>query len=106
MAKFGQMLLNRGRYGRYEFFTPETFEMMLPRKLTTELGPDATKSFGFGLDGQPRRFGHGAASAATFSVDVDNELVVIMTRNKFGKNQGKYGGKFMEAIKSGYEAKK
>jgi CubicO group peptidase (beta-lactamase class C family) len=103
MAKFGQMLLNRGAYGQYRFFSEETFELMLPRKLTTELGPDATKTFGFGLDGQPKKFGHGAASAATFHVDVDQKLVVIMTRNKMGKNQGKYGGKFMEALTAGLE---
>lgn len=101
VAKFGQMLLNRGAYGKYRFFSEETFEKMLPRKLTAELGPDAAKTFGFGLDGQPKKFGHGAASAATFSVDVDQKLVVIMTRNKMGKNQDKYNGKFWEAITAG-----
>jgi CubicO group peptidase (beta-lactamase class C family) len=103
IAKFGQMLLNRGAYGKYRFFSEETFEQMLPRKLTVELGPDATKTFGFGLDGQPKKFGHGAASAATFSVDVEQKLVVIMTRNKQGKNQGKYNGKFWDAITAGLE---
>ncbi len=103
IAKFGQMLLNRGAYGKYRFFSEETFELMLPRKLTTELGPDATKTFGFGLDGQPKKFGHGAASAATFSVDVDQKLVVVMTRNKQGKNQDKYNGKFWDAITAGLE---
>ncbi|HEY1189804.1 MAG TPA: serine hydrolase [Gemmata sp.] len=103
VAKFGQMLLNRGAYGKYRFFSEATFELMLPRKLATELGPDATKTFGFGLDGQPKKFGHGAASAATFSVDVDQKLVVVMTRNKMGKNQGKYSGKFMAAITAGLE---
>ncbi len=103
MAKFGQMLLNRGAYGQYRFFSEETFELMLPRKLTAELGPDATKTFGFGLDGQPKKFGHGAASAATFSVDVDQKLVIVMTRNKQGKNQGKYNGQFVAAITAGLE---
>jgi len=103
IAKFGQMLLNRGAYGSYRFFSEETFELMLPHKLTTELGPNATKTFGFGLDGQPKKFGHGAASAATFSVDVERKLVVIMTRNKMGKNQGKYNGKFWDAINAGLE---
>ena len=52
MARFGQLLLNRGAYGNKRFFKPETFEQMLPRILTKELGPDAKKSFGFGLDGK------------------------------------------------------
>jgi CubicO group peptidase (beta-lactamase class C family) len=105
MAKFGQMLLNKGSYGDQRFFSEETFEKMLPHKLTKELGPDATKTFGFGLDGTPDKFGHGAASAATFNVDRAEELVVIMTRNKMGKNQNKYNGKFWDAIKNGIEKK-
>lgn len=100
MAKFGQMLLNKGSYGDLQFMRPETFELMLPQKLTKTLGPSATKSFGIGLDGQPdtRKFGHGAASAATFSVDAQDDLVVVMTRNKIGKNYDKYNGMFWQAI--------
>jgi CubicO group peptidase (beta-lactamase class C family) len=73
---------------------------MLPQKLTKVLGPDATKTFGIGLDGQPMKFGHGAASGATFHVDRENDLVVIMTRNKYGKVQDQYNGKFWDAIQS------
>jgi CubicO group peptidase (beta-lactamase class C family) len=100
VAKFGQMLLNRGAYGKLRFFREETFEKMLPQKLTKLLGPGA-RSFGFGLDGTPRKFGHGAASAATFSVDVDKDLVVIVTRNRQGKNQDRYNGRFWQAIENG-----
>jgi len=103
MAKFGQLLLNRGDYGAKRFVKPETFEQMLPRILTKELGPETKKSFGFGLDGNAKKFGHGAASAATFSVDTEADMVVIMTRDKQGKNQDKYNGKFWEAIRAGME---
>lgn len=100
IARFGQLLLNQGAYGKQRFFREETFAKMLPQPLTALLGPDAKRSFGIGLDGKPERFGHGAASAATFSVDRTEELVVIMTRNKQGKNQDKYNGKFWDAIKN------
>jgi CubicO group peptidase (beta-lactamase class C family) len=100
MAKIGQMLLNRGAYGQWRFFSPQTFEEMLPRNLSYILGPDAKRTFGIGLDGTADRFGHGAASAATFNVDRNLELVVVMTRNKMGKNQDKYNGKFWEALKA------
>jgi len=103
MAKFGQMLLNRGAYGKRRFFRAETFQKMLPQKLTRVLGSETTKTFGIGLDGQPERFGHGAASAATFSVDVTDDLVVIMTRNAIGKNYDKYNGKFWQAIRDGID---
>jgi CubicO group peptidase (beta-lactamase class C family) len=101
MAKFGQLLLNRGSYGKMQFFRPETFEKMLPGKLDKLLGPGAKRTFGFGLDGNAKKFGHGAASAATFHVDGERDLVVIMTRNRQGKNQDKYNGKFWQAINDG-----
>lgn len=103
IAKFGQLLLNQGSYGKLQFFRPETFQKMLPQKLTTTLGPDAVKTFGIGLDGNPDRIGHGAASAATFHVDRSEQLVVVMTRNKMGKVQDKYNGKFWQAIRDGID---
>ena len=101
LARFGQMLLGRGAYGKYRFLSEETFARMLPHKLTEVLGPQTTKVFGIGLDGGPRKFGHGAASAATFQIDRDRDMVVVMTRNKMGKNQEKYNGKFHQAIEEG-----
>lgn len=105
MARYGQMLLNRGSYGEWEFFRPETFEAMLPQKLVRTLGPDAVKTFGIGLDGAPGsgKFGHGAASAATFSVHLDDELVVVMCRDSIGKNFDKYNGGFWKAIETGID---
>ncbi|MCA1686720.1 MAG: beta-lactamase family protein, partial [Planctomycetia bacterium] len=93
MARFGQMLLNRGAYGSWRFFSEETFDKMLPRKLTKPLGPDTRKTFGLGLDGLPGRFGHGTASSAVFQVDRVNDLVVIVTRNTGGTNWEKYQGR-------------
>ena len=106
MARFAQLLLNRGSYGDREFFRPETFAMMLPKLLTDVLGPDATKSFGIGLDGQPGsgKFGHGTASAATFQIDANDELIVIMCRNKPGANFDKYNGQFQDAVRAGIAA--
>jgi CubicO group peptidase (beta-lactamase class C family) len=102
MAKIGQLLLNRGSYGPHRFFSEETFAQMLPRPLGLP-GKDAKRTFGVGLDGKEDRFGHGAASAATFHVDRIQELVVVMTRNKMGKNQGRYNGKFWETLQAGIE---
>jgi len=101
MAKFAQMLLNGGAYGDKRFFRKATFQQMLPQRLLTVLGPNAKKVFGIGLDGTDRSFGHGAASAATFKIDLDDELVVVMTRNAVGKNYEKYNGKFWAALEGG-----
>lgn len=105
MARFGQLLLNKGVYGNQRFFKEETFAKMLPQPLAPLIGPDSKRVFGIGLDGKPERFGHGAASAATFSVDVAEELVVVMTRNNMGKVQDKHNGKFWDAIKNGIDRK-
>ena len=102
IARFGQMLLNGGKYGDLQFMRKATFEQMLPRKLVKTLGPTATKTFGIGLDGEnARSFRHGAASAAVFHVDRDKELVIVITRNKQGKLQDKYQGKVWDAIHAG-----
>jgi len=99
IARFGQMLLNKGAYGKHRFFSEETFLKMLPRDLGETVAPGIKRKFGIGLDGQPEKFGHGAASAATFHVDRTDELVVVMTRNKQGKVQDKHNGKFWQAIR-------
>ena len=101
MAKFGQMLLNRGAYGKWRFFREETFEKMLPGKLDKLLGPGAKRTFGFGLDGQREAFGHGTASGAIFSIDTKRELVFIMTRNRYGKNQDRYNGQWWKVLHEG-----
>ncbi len=99
MAKFGQMLLNEGSYGKYRFFKKDTFKKMLPHRLTEILGKDTKKSFGLGLDGTLDKIGHGAASSAIFQIDRKEKLVVVMTRNTRGKNQDKFQGKFQEILK-------
>jgi len=104
MAKIGQMLLNRGRYGDKLFMRAETFPQMLPRRLTKELGPDTTTEWGIGTtwykgEGLGRgTFGHGAASAALLRIDPENDLVITMTRNSWDKNLEKYQPKFLAAI--------
>lgn len=40
IAKFAQMLLNNGAYGKLSFMSEETFAKMLPRKLSEVNGPE------------------------------------------------------------------
>jgi CubicO group peptidase (beta-lactamase class C family) len=104
IAKIGQMLLNRGRYGDMEFFSEETFEKMMPRPLTDILGPDTDLKWGIGTVFMPDpglsqgTFGHGAASGATLRIDPENNLVVVMTRNATGQDYSVYHPQFTQAI--------
>lgn len=87
IARFGQMLMNKGAYGRWRFIRPETFEQVLPRDVKTTSG-QATYGVGCTFMNTPglsaRTFGHGAASAAVCRIDPDNELVIAVCRNGAG----------------------
>jgi len=109
MAKIGQMLLNRGVYGKMQFMSEETFEKMLPQKLTKVLGPDTDQVYGIGTTWYPNEglgdgtFAHGAASSATTRIDPVNDLVIIMTRNSAGRNFAKYHRRFIDAVVAGMD---
>lgn len=107
LARVGQMLANRGAYGNLRFFSEETFEQMLPRKLDKLLGPDTKVTWGIGLTWfrgsglSQRTIGHGSASSCTLRVDLENDLVITMTRLTAGENFRKYHRKFISTITDG-----
>ncbi|MBV9852546.1 MAG: serine hydrolase [Armatimonadetes bacterium] len=107
IAHVGQMLLNGGAYGDKRFLSAGSVAAMLPQRLTRTLGPDATEEYGIGTSwfrGEglgERTFGHGSAAAATLRIDLDNELVVVMTRNDAGRNWDKYHPRFLQAVADG-----
>lgn len=121
-AKVGQLLLNKGSYGELKFFSPETFEAILPKPLKTYY-PDIDKDWGIGITwmrqkhpdagkkGVPKDatvlsrnvIGHGSATSAILRVDMDNDLVIVQSRRRGGKAYGKYLAKFLRAIERGLE---
>jgi len=107
MAKIAQMLLNGGAYGDKRFFSAQTRDKMLPVKLTMILGPETDVTWGIGCAWMStdvfseRTYGHGSAASATLRIDLANDLVVSMTRNRAGRNFGKYHGRFLKAVADG-----
>ena len=103
MAKLGQLLLNKGAYGKQRFFKETTFELMLPVTQTRTLGQGTRRVVGVGLmfSGEPysqKTIGHGAASSATFRVDPVNDLLVVTCRNNAGNNYEKYNPQFENLV--------
>jgi CubicO group peptidase (beta-lactamase class C family) len=109
LARIGQMLANHGSYGNQRFFSEETFEKMIPQKLDKLLGPDTKVTWGIGLTWfkgnglSNRTIGHGSASSCTLRVDLQNDLVITMTRTTAGKNFKKYHPKFIKAVTDGIQ---
>ena len=119
-AKFGQLLLNKGSYGELEFFSPQTFEKILPMPLN-EYYPDIDKDWGIGItwmrQAHPEAgkneipkdatvlsrnvIGHGSATSAILRVDLDNDLVIAQSRRRGGKAYDEYLAKFLMAIEDG-----
>jgi len=91
LAKFGQMLLNKGTYNGYKLFSQQTFEKMLPKKLMI-----GDRSWGIGtstVEGNglsDKAFGHGAASGTVFIIDPKNDLIIISARNNPGKSHDEF----------------
>ena len=91
LAKFGQLLLNKGTYNGYKLFSQQTFEKMLPKKLMI-----GDRSWGIGtstMEGNglsEKAFGHGAASGTVFIIDPKNDLIIISARNNPGKSHDEF----------------
>lgn len=115
MAKVGQMLLNGGAYGNMRFFSERTFAKMLPPAPLPEAGRvthEDPQWMGVGawwMNGRfpgfgglsARVFGHGAGSGATFLVDPERDLVIVMTRNSQDRDYAEYHQKFLDAVLAG-----
>ncbi len=108
MARVGQMLLNRGSYEQWQFFSEQTFEKMLPVPISRLLpgrtegvwgarswGTGVTHYSGHGLG--DKTIGHGAASGAILRVDPEHELVIVCCRNSKGADYEEYAHAFVEA---------
>ena len=107
LARVGQLLANHGAYGNLRFFDEETFQQMLPRKLDKILGPDTRVTWGIGLTWfrgnglSQRTIGHGSYSSCTLRVDLEQDLVITMTRLTAGKNFRRYHPSFIRTVTGG-----
>ncbi len=113
LAKIGQLLLNKGSYGELEFFSPQTFEKLLPEPLD-KYYPLSNEEKGIGITwmryqrpetsknnyGKSKMIlsnniiGHGSATSAVLMVDMDNEIVITQSR----RNGGEYFDEYLTKL--------
>jgi CubicO group peptidase (beta-lactamase class C family) len=95
LAKLGDMLLNRGRYGNYELLSEKAWRALLPAPLPLTAG-GSEQRWGIGTspfvrDGlSGEAFGHSAASGAIFRVDPTRELVIVVGLDQTGPDENQY----------------
>lgn len=101
LARFGKMLLDKGEYQGYKFFSPQSFTKMLPVKI---VGSD--RRWGIGTSPANKHglsesaFGHGAASGTVFCIDPKYELIIISARNSEGTSHRELEKQFIESVVS------
>jgi CubicO group peptidase (beta-lactamase class C family) len=118
MAKLGQMMLNRGAYGELAFFSPQTFDQILPQPLSRFYPAIQNKDWGIGLTWMRQRhpqagtngipkdatvlsrnvIGHGSATSAILRVDLDHELVIAQTRRRGGADYDQHLARLLLAL--------
>lgn len=114
LGRLGQLLLNRGSYGPVKLFSPATFEKALPVDLN-QFYPMVEGAWGLGLCWmsdtlEPENLsrhviGHDTENGTLFRVDLEHDLVVIITRNQRGPNYDTYVQQFLKTIQNGLLAK-
>ena len=116
LAIIGMLLLNQGRYGGLEFFNTETFEQICPQPLA-KFYPSIQAENGLGLwwfhqhdhfpepVASPHTLGHGASSGTILRVDLDNNTVITLARNRTGRNYEAHAFAFLKAAQQAIMAR-
>ena len=114
LAKMAQMLLNKGSYGGLYFFSPATYDKLIPTDLK-QFYPNIDQKWGIGQTmmmlnikdektGKQRNLlsdniiGHGSATASVFWVDLENNIVLTQSRRRGGHTFGPNFRKMVEVI--------
>ncbi len=108
LAKLAQLLLNRGSYGKWQFFEPKTYELLMPRNLAED-NPGTSIEGYYGVGIQPFwppaageddivYYGHGAASGTVFSFDPKYQTMVIQARDENSEANDEYRKKLEQLV--------
>jgi len=114
LAKVAQLLLNKGTYGNLHFFSPETYEMIIPKDLN-EFYPGINWKWGIGINIQGAKvldektgkqrtliaddiLGHGSATSNVLWVDREHDMVITETRRRGFRRFGIHHGQVIQVV--------
>lgn len=108
LAKYGEMLRNKGRYGNYEILSEKAWHAVLPAPLPLA-GGTSEQRWGIGTSPFARdglsgeAFGHSAASGAIFRIDPSRELTIVVGRDETGPDENlhrRFTSRFVRTLTS------
>ena len=107
LAKFAQLMLNRGAYGDYRFFSEDTYQKMLPVAINQyypKLRDEVIWGWGLTPMAEDRTLGligHGAASGSIFAFDPALDCFIAQSRDTPVHDGGTYVNALYKALAEG-----
>ena len=116
LATLGQLIANQGSYGDREFISPKTFKQLLPQssKVTDNGGTvhglgmhwirhrkPGTKANSNNPDDllfSQQTVGHGSFSGCILVIDLEQQVVIVQVRRKFGEEDSQWWNRFFQVI--------
>ena len=103
MARIGIVLANRGKYGKQEVISEETYAAIVPTSLKPYF-PNLNMQYGICLQNHSQQlgagsYGHGGGCGTLLSINPDKDLVFAMVRNGQGKDYKKYRAEVLSLLR-------
>ena len=107
LARLGVLLANHGKYGKWQLFSEETYQQIIPVSLQPWF-PELKIKYGIGLQDRsnmlgPGSYGHGGGCGTQLIVNPDKHLVFAMVRNNPGKGFGEHLSSVTAALRTWIE---
>ena len=103
LARIGLLLDNRGKYGKWEVISEETYQAIIPTSLKPYF-PNLDTQYGIGIQDQSRHlgpgsYGHGGGCGTLLVVNPNKHVVFAMARNGQGNNYKQHRSELMNILK-------
>ncbi len=101
LARLGVLMCNQGSYGDKEFFSPQTYQEIIPAPLTLLQSEDRPqRGIGFGGSQKlgPGSYGHGGGCGTHLLINPQRSLVLALMRNSPGDDYKDWFNRLCEPL--------